>query len=207
MIVTFSGPMAASKTTRAIARFRRYKQLGKKCIAFKYSKDTRYGGINDIVTHDQDREPALGISDLSGYEATALTYEVVLVDEAQFIKQSLPVIRRLSQAGVIVLVTTLNLSSNEDPFPDMMMLEALAIEVNRLTSTCEYCGEAASRTRCTVQKDQVELIGGLDIYKPCCLECFYNPPSEGGSPELSPHSTNEYIAKLINADEIRTVSM
>eukprot|EP00831_Metopus_contortus_P018079 TRINITY_DN17694_c0_g1_i2.p1 TRINITY_DN17694_c0_g1~~TRINITY_DN17694_c0_g1_i2.p1 ORF type:complete len:157 (+),score=52.42 TRINITY_DN17694_c0_g1_i2:86-556(+) len=52
-------------------------------------------------------------------------------------------------------------------------LVPLAEEVIKLTAVCSMCGADASFSKRITAEQQVELIGGDDIYKPVCRSCFH----------------------------------
>jgi thymidine kinase len=77
--------MFSGKTTELIRRMKRYQVAKKSCLVFKYSGDTRYDDVS-LSTHDQQKLPAISASVLHKYMDTAATYEVIGIDEGQFVR-------------------------------------------------------------------------------------------------------------------------
>lgn len=79
--------MFSGKTTELIRRMKRYQVANKSCLVFKYSGDTRYDNLA-LSTHDQQKLPAISASILSKYADIAMKYEVIGIDEGQFVSLS-----------------------------------------------------------------------------------------------------------------------
>ena len=83
------GPMFSGKSSRILSIVSRYEAIKTPILVIKHSSDTRYVfGETDIVTHDQRRVPSLSVQDLFYEEVMDRigTYQVIIVDEAQFFK-------------------------------------------------------------------------------------------------------------------------
>ncbi len=58
------GPMFAGKSSRILSIVSRYSALGTPVLVVKPSKDTRYGNVSSIVTHDANTCPSICVQDL-----------------------------------------------------------------------------------------------------------------------------------------------
>ena len=70
--------------------------------------------------------------------------DVVAIDEAQFFGPGLvPVVGRLADRGLVVIVAGLDVTFDGRPFEPLPSLMALAERVDKLTAICSLCGEEA----------------------------------------------------------------
>jgi len=59
------------------------------------------------------------------------------------------------------------------PFGNVLELIPLAEKVSKLAAVCTYCFIDAGFTLRLSENKEIELIGGLDLYRPVCRECYY----------------------------------
>ena len=70
--------------------------------------------------------------------------DIVAIDEAQFFGPGLvPVVGRLADRGLVVIVAGLDVTFDGRPFEPLPALMALAEQVDKLTAICSLCGEEA----------------------------------------------------------------
>ena len=70
--------------------------------------------------------------------------DIVAIDEAQFFGPDLvPVVGRLADRGLVVIVAGLDVTFDGRPFEPLPSLMALAEQVDKLTAICSVCGEEA----------------------------------------------------------------
>ena len=83
------GPMFSGKSTELIRRLKRYQIARYECLIIKYSKDTRYDEKN-IATHDrQTLKASMCAADkLSDLRQKAMEYDVIGIDEGQFVSSN-----------------------------------------------------------------------------------------------------------------------
>jgi thymidine kinase len=76
--------MFSGKTTELIRRLKRYQIAKYKCLIVKYANDDRYSE-SDIVSHDQQSLAAVSARQITNFCYKALEYDVVGIDEGQFV--------------------------------------------------------------------------------------------------------------------------
>lgn len=170
------GPMFSGKSTELIRRIRRYDISKKKCLVFKYDKDTRYeeGEAKDlryIKSHNKESWAATPSVELMNYIEAALTFDVIGIDEGQFFTDIIEFAETLAGGGKIVIVAALDGDYLRRPFGKICELTCKAEDVIKLKAVCKICCKDASFTKRTVISDKLELIGGAESYIPTCREC------------------------------------
>ncbi len=78
------GPMFSGKSTELIRRLKRYKIARYECLIVKYARDVRYSS-EGISTHDRHSLKAVSATALADLRERAKDYDVVGVDEGQFV--------------------------------------------------------------------------------------------------------------------------
>jgi len=81
------GPMFSGKSTELIRRLKRYLVAKHTCLIVKYAKDTRYDQ-EGIATHDRNTLKAVAATHLDDLRERAKDYDVVGIDEGQFVSRS-----------------------------------------------------------------------------------------------------------------------
>ncbi len=151
ILEVYCGPMRSGKTMELIHRVEKLHYM-ENCSYqfFKPSLDTRNTQIrtrfNDIkldcITIGEDTESILG--------HIGINCKIVAIDEAQFFTPKIvPVIERLLQQNLNVLVSGLDLDFKGEPFGPMPTLLSIAYEVHKLTAVCQHkgCNAPATRTQ------------------------------------------------------------
>jgi thymidine kinase len=177
-IEVIAGPMFSGKSEELIRRVRRALIAKQRVSVFKPRLDHRYHESH-VVSHDGKRVEAIPVESAEEMEAY-LTQppEVVAVDEVQFLDEGLlPLVERLAQEGVRVILAGLDLDFRGEPFGIMPELLARAEFVEKLTAICPRCGAPATRTQRLVNgkparySDPVILVGAEEHYEPRCRAC------------------------------------
>jgi len=81
------GPMFSGKTTELIRRLKRYQIAKYKCLIMKYANDDRYSET-DVVSHDHQSLAAVSARKIAEFRHKALEFDVVGIDEGQFVSSS-----------------------------------------------------------------------------------------------------------------------
>ncbi|SRR5258708_31280004 len=181
-LTVIGGPMFAGKTTLLQKRVRDVGQ--KKTVAIKPSIDVRYDP-GRIVTHAQaellSSKNALGIPavviDLTNpllSSHVAKTTTLLAVDEANFFAFDIlyPEIQKVLALGVNVIVTGLLYDAMKRPFGATLELMEHADEKIVLSAVCVSCGGEAHNTKRLRKEGGQVLVGGADLYAPCCDVCW-----------------------------------
>jgi thymidine kinase len=173
------GNMGAGKSAELIRRLKRAQIGGLPVLAMSYANDNRYlsaateeeGRHHLIVSHDQLSMAAEPVSTLEQREIPP-SGTVIGIDEAQFVKGVVEFCQDAAAAGCRVIVAFLATDFRNKPWPVADLLP-LAEEVTKLCAVCHYCksDKAAFTKRIGDCKDR-ELIGGLDVYRPACRDCY-----------------------------------
>lgn len=167
------GPMGGGKSTELLRRERRANIAQLKCVCLKYSGDTRYDG-EKITTHDGERGlvESIPVNNLADVQLPAGT-DLVLIDEAQFIKNVAETCRLWVANGMAkeIVIAMLNADYLGRPFDNAAEIIAAADNIMFLSAICTKCGADASRTTRLTTDSARELIGGFDVYSPRCSIC------------------------------------
>jgi thymidine kinase len=184
MLEVVCGSMFSGKTEELMYRLRRAEYAKKNVITIKHKIDNRKS-YSCIVSHDGGQREAYPISSCEeGLRAlTALvsdrTVDVIGIDEIQFFPiETVPIIQRLVDEGVRVIVAGLDLDFRGEPFGIVPRLMALADDVKKLRAVCMSCGEEANFTQRLINgtpagyHDERILVGGQECYEPRCRMCY-----------------------------------
>jgi thymidine kinase len=138
------GPMFAGKTEELLRRVRRAVIAGRRVVVIGHALDTRHGA-DRLASHVGIDFPALAATAPDEIELVVPDgTDVVAIDEAQFFGAGLvPVVWRLADRGLVVIVAGLDVTFDGDPFEPLPSLMALAERVDKLTAICLVCGEDA----------------------------------------------------------------
>jgi len=138
------GPMFAGKTEELLRRVRRAVIAGRRVTVIGHALDTRHG-TDRLASHVGLDFPSIAVSAPTEVEAAvAEDADVVAIDEAQFFGPELvPVVGRLADRGLTVIVAGLDVTFDGRPFEPLPSLMALAERVDKLTAICTACGEEA----------------------------------------------------------------
>uniref|UniRef100_A0AC35U4I5 Thymidine kinase n=1 Tax=Rhabditophanes sp. KR3021 TaxID=114890 RepID=A0AC35U4I5_9BILA len=182
-ITLLVGPMFSGKTTELFRQANMYMLKGKKVALVRYAKDNRYSD-NLASTHDKRTMKAISAIHLSEVFDKLMECEVVVIDEGQFFDDVTSVCDELANAGKIVVVSTLNGDFQRKPFDSVVPLFPLVDKIVKLNAVCMPCGNKAIYTFRTVLNSEVEVIGGSDMYKAVCRECYFKLKEEQSKAQL-----------------------
>ncbi len=172
-----SGPMFAGKSTELIRRLRTLSHTKIDFVLFKPQIDTRYS-ISEVVTHDNSSMSARVVKtalEILDYVKDNPAVKVIGIDEGQFFGiELIAVVKELVfQQGKRVIISTLLLDYQDQPFGFVPQLLPYANEHTILHAVCSFCSErwAAHTVRVGGSDAQIE-IGGVDKYKVACNDCW-----------------------------------
>jgi thymidine kinase len=175
------GCMFSGKTEEMIRRMRRAKIAQQSTIVFKPSVDDRYD-VNDVVSHSDARISSILVKTAREIEEQSASYQVVGIDEAQFIEGDLPgVVRRIANRGKRVIIAGLDTDYRGVPFEPMPTLICEAEFMTKLMAVCHRCGAPAHRTQRLGGGNERVLVGDNSIYEARCRNCW-EPPDDMGMP-------------------------
>ena len=179
------GPMFAGKTEELLRRVRRAVIAGRRVVVVGHALDTRHGA-DRVASHIGVDFPALAASRPEELEAIVpAETDVVAIDEAQFFGTGLlPVVARLADRGMVVIVAGLDVTFDGDPFEPLPSLMALAERVDKLTAICLVCGEDAvfhvkvAGPPADADELSAANVGGTEAYQ---ARCRRHVPWAGGN--------------------------
>lgn len=176
-----TGSMFSGKTERLIARLRAAQTAGRRVGAIKHNIDDRYDP-NALITHTEDRFPAVRVGSAVEIEPAAREWDVVGIDEGHFWGTALvDAVERLVRSGRRVIVVTIQFDAWGRPFPPTPQLDEMADEVVHLYAPCRVCGRPARFSQRMVPVHSNVMVGGAEAYEPRCRKCFV--PLDGEPPE------------------------
>ena len=177
MIESIFGPMFAGKTSELMRKIKRHRLAGKKCVVINFLNDNRYSLEDKIVSHDQISISAIKCIKLEDIPNDVIeASEVIGIDEGQFFPDLCSKANKWANSGKVVLIAALDCTYQMKPFNHVTDLLAISENVTKLTAVCMDCGKDAAFTKRTTRDSQIQLIGGLDMYKPVCRKCFNSLP-------------------------------
>ena len=182
-IEVISGVMFSGKSEELMRRVRRATLARKKTQVFKSHLDERYGGINEVGSHDGSRVQAEPIStSLDLAERVRPDTEVVAIDEVQFLDAAVvDVVNGLADRGVRVIIAGTDMDFRGQPFGPIPLLLAVAERIDKLHAICVHCGQLATRNQRLINGEPAPAegptiqVGGLESYEARCRKCHIVP--------------------------------
>jgi len=169
----YMGSMFSGKTTTLIEilRFRR-----NQAICFKPSIDNRSGSAT-TSSHNGFEYPSMIINQASEIFLHDLNNITLIgIDEASLFLNDptlIPTVRVLRDMGFDVVISGLELTSEDEPFGQMGDLACISDEVYKLRTYCSMCKDRpASISMFTGSEKGLVKIGGESLYKPVCRTCY-----------------------------------
>lgn len=182
-----TGPMFSGKTTMLIKEIERSRARENSAVLLKSAMDTRYS-VNDVVTHDGVRLPAMVLPEgepcVPTLKRIAEDYDVIGVDEGHFWDGTpglAAALDELAFSSKTVYVAMLNRKNIGTPFDLSKELIPLADEVFFLAARCARCGGKATFTQRITNyriEGKQKFVGGAGDYEARCRSCFVKPKSE-----------------------------
>jgi thymidine kinase len=168
------GPMFSGKTSELFRRLKRYKIAHKKCALIRYSRDNRYSS-DKLFNHDKETLiiDLFSISSFIDEEPDLISYDVIGIDEGQFIIDTPSFSDRMANQGKIIIISALDGDFKRKGFGKFLNeIVPLCEEVIKLNSICHICqSEMGAFTQRTTDDQEIEKIGGLEMYKSTCRRC------------------------------------
>jgi thymidine kinase len=176
-LTVIAGPMFCGKTSKLVAMVEVFTRMGHKVLTVKPKLDNRYGGKDEIHSHDDKKTPALVVD---GEKPEVIIEKIistgadkVIFDEVQFFEKAkvMKVIENLRNRGIHVIAAGLLYDYQRKPFGCTPDLLGLADERLELFSICQKCGSLARHTeRVKGGKGQI-VVGAADMYIASCEQC------------------------------------
>lgn len=192
------GNMFAGKTSELIQRIEVMRRFGKKrVIIFKPKIDTRSGdgriksfhkNFLEAIDVQIDNSDSLFSLIKSEESKQGHRFDVIAIDEVQFLPNVYHIIDSLLMSGYDVICAGLRLDFKGEPFGETLSLIGLCTGMHNVTllhSFCSKCGKPAHLPQRLVNKkpvsynsDQVQ-VGGKESYEARCYDCHELPGKPG----------------------------
>ena len=165
--------MFSGKSVELLRLVEVYTVAQKKCLLIKYSKDTRYTDEERVETHNGQSHEAISTASLANLQISD-DVGVIAIDEGQFFGDLLQFCEQMINRGKVVIVTALSGDFLRKPWPSVSETIPLASNLRMLKAVCRNCyNENASFTHRITSETEVEVIGGVKMYKPLCGTCYH----------------------------------
>ncbi len=171
------GPMFSGKSEEMIRRLRRAEIAGQRVVIFKPRIDDRYDAT-DVVSHAGARMRAVPIGNVGELAGHAQGFDVVGIDEAQFLGDGIVATAlELADGGTRLVVAGLDQDFRRLPFGPMPELLSHAEFVDKLQAVCHRCGGPATTTQRLVDgapapySGDTVVVGAAEQYEARCRGC------------------------------------
>jgi len=161
------GNMFSGKTTELVRRLKRYKIIGKNILVLNSTLDTR-SPEEVLRTHDNMKFDCIKTNDLN--ELNYQDVDVIAIDEAQFFIGLKVFVEKVLKRGKTVILTGLDGDYKQGKIGEIIDCIPLADKVFKLSAMCMECmdGTHGPFTKRIVDNDEINLIGGKDMYRAVC---------------------------------------
>lgn len=167
------GPMFSGKTSLLISKVEVFSLTGKKCVIVRSSTDTR---TQTVKTHRNLVYEGEVIT-LDSFTNTSMLddYDVIGIDEGHFFDpfDLLSFVDKFLKKGTVIFIAMLKSTFKREPFSSMEWVYARSTDIIVRKAVCEICKQynATNTKRRTDVTDNV-LVGGKELYYPCCDKCW-----------------------------------
>ncbi len=179
----YVGPMFGGKTTRMLSQVERYSYQGLDTLLFKPRMDERYDS-NSVVTHTGMKNDAIRVRTGTEINEFVEAYSIgrpttIAVDEAFMISGCGEALVNLFKSGHTILVSSLQLSSDGSPYPEVQEMfpyatyVAVCPAVDPISKMDAYYTEKYGG-----RKDHAIEVGGAEMYRPRDWNGFYGEDNE-----------------------------
>lgn len=168
------GPMFSGKTSLLISKVEIFSLTGKKCVILRSSTDTRTKTLktHSSIVYTGNVITLPNLEDLSELSC----FDVIGIDEGHFFdgKELLNLIDVFLKMGKNIFVAMLKSTYNREPFPYSEWFYTRATAITLCKAVCEICKEySATNTRRKNDDHSTTLVGGKELYFPCCDKCYF----------------------------------
>ena len=171
------GCMYSSKSSTLISKIRQHEILGKNILIINHKSDTRYNQ-KSISSHDNVSVKAVMVEKLGDIPVEVYkNKDSIFIEEAQFFSDLYELVYNLVEVhGKYVVLCGLDGDYQRKPYQQIMELIPLADLVDRKNAMCIKCkdGTLASFSKRIVDKDERNIIGGIESYMPVCRFHYHN---------------------------------
>lgn len=177
-LTVIAGPMFSGKTSKLVAMEEVFTRMGHNVLIVKPKLDDRYGGKEEIHSHDHKRANAIVVDGESPESIIGKIVDTgadkIIFDEVQFFEKEkvMAVIQLLKKKGYHVIAAGLLYDYQRKPFGATPDLLGLADERLELFAVCQKCASLAMHTeRVKGAKGKQIDVGAADKYIAVCERC------------------------------------
>jgi thymidine kinase len=170
------GPMFSGKSTYIIRSYELYNKKYK-TIILNFYKDNRYNEGDYVCTHNNEKEKAIKLKNLTDLDKKYYENQVFIIDEGHFFNDLKPFVLNLMKLNKKVIVIGLNGDIFAQPFANIVSLIPYSNKILSLTSLCSLCeteskGFMHIKKTHTTNQGEFKEIGGEEEYKTVCKKHF-----------------------------------
>lgn len=172
------GPMFAGKSSELLGTIRKYNAIGWPILVITHSVDTRYSTEPEIVSHNDDRYPAIRLCDLSQVnKALYRDARLIIIEEAQiFTGLREFVLKAVEVHAKDVICVGLDGDADRLQFGEILSLIPYCDTVTKRHAFCKRCPTPTpaiftARIGARTSTEQVA-IGGKELYEPLCRKHY-----------------------------------
>jgi len=167
------GPMFSGKSTWLI---KHHSLHSDNSLIINHALDFERHSTKRIITHDgkmsnSDSELLTSLGSLNTEKLKSI--KNIFINEGQFFNDLHDWLCGIQNLDINVWVSGLDYDYNQKPFGQILACIPLADDITRLTSMCSKCNSPARYTKRISNNNEQILIGGNNIYTPCCRLCYF----------------------------------
>lgn len=170
------GPMFSGKTTRLIQIYREYchRHSVDNLLLINHKMDAERYSADNMLTHDNDRETCVSISDLNSIQYDPKK-RAIFINEAQLfqgLKKWALTILDIAE-NIDIYLCGLDSDFKVERFGELLDLVPYATTVTKLQGKCstdDCCRPSMFTHRIT--EDTAQIVIGTDNYIPVCRQCY-----------------------------------
>lgn len=171
------GPMFSGKSSEILGIARKYQAIGWPVLVITHSIDKRYTDISEVVSHNNERFPAISLENLQD----ALKLEaferakLVIIEEAQFfVGLQEFTLNCVETLGKNVVCVGLDGDIKREPFGEILRLIPYCDSVVKRSAFCRRCSIPTQALFTYRKEESISqiIVGGSELYEPLCRQHY-----------------------------------
>lgn len=170
-ITLITGCMFAGKTTALLGMAEKHEHAGQRVFSINHSRDDRYGGDPQIVSHSQLTRKCVKMDTLSEafFHDDFGDAEAVLVDEGQFFPDLAEFCTVCAdKLGKHVYIAALSSDYKRECFPEVAKVMAMSDAIIKMDALCMRCHSRTPAHFSLKLREGAAVVGGSSAYEPVC---------------------------------------
>lgn len=169
------GPMFASKTSRIIDLYKKYKFCNIDVVVINHAIDNRYDD-ELLSSHDKVMIPCIksdNLTELWNNNISVQNADVILINEGQFFGDLYKIVSIMVEQGKKVFIGGLDGDFERNKFGQILDLIPLCDKVTKLSALCNLCKDGTEGIfSLRLSNEKTQTIVGADNYIPVCRKCY-----------------------------------